>query len=240
MEFENIKTEILAAVNLKFEEKLQDLKLEISHQISSSFDKLQSVVEKKIDETNVRFNQQINDVEERLLMQENDILHLHQEIATLKSQNSSSQDRSLRSTLIFRGIDYNSKDETNSDNTVDILATKISAHCPNIGSQFFKSAVERGHRNFKRGRDPSSSSHPPSISVKFLSWKDSNHILNTIIQSNKNNNSTINSLMIRLLEGMLLFSIAKRLKKTTLIWNTNFRILPLSLAGQKILISPLN
>lgn len=29
MECENIKTEILASVNLKFEEKLQDLKMEI-------------------------------------------------------------------------------------------------------------------------------------------------------------------------------------------------------------------
>ena len=67
MEFENFKSEILASVNLKFEEKLQDLKLEISQQISSSFDTLQSLIEKKFDDSNIRFDQQINDVEERLL-----------------------------------------------------------------------------------------------------------------------------------------------------------------------------
>ena len=39
-----------------------------SHQIEASFDKLQSLIEKKIDDTNVRFNQQINYVEERLQM----------------------------------------------------------------------------------------------------------------------------------------------------------------------------
>ena len=125
-------------------------------------------------------------------MQENDILLLHKEIATLKSQISSSQDRSLRSTLIFRAIDYCPENEFNPDKTIDILASKVTTHCPNVGSQFFKSAVERGHRNFKRGRDQNSSSLPPSISVKFLSWKDSNHILNAFIQRNKNKNPKIN------------------------------------------------
>jgi len=73
------------------------------------------------------------------------------------------------------------------------LQTKSITTATLLGVDYIKQSVERGHRNLKRNRIlKGKEDKPPSISVKFLSWKDSNNILNSIIKQNKeNNHSTI-------------------------------------------------
>lgn len=70
-------------MNIKFEEMLNDLKNHISMEISSSFDKIQALVDKKISNAQVSFNQKINEVEKKLVMQENDISYLKDQLNTL-------------------------------------------------------------------------------------------------------------------------------------------------------------
>lgn len=172
MELEEIKKEITS----KFDEQIESLKTVMTEEISSSMKAIEKVIDTKVQASENRLIQMVDD--------------LKIQISNLKDEHTVQmaefQDRSLRSTLIFRGVKYDARSEKNPHDTINVLANIVSKHCPTIGEEFFKNAVERGHRNLSKKKKDQKPKGPPSISVKFLSWKDSNNLLNEIIKVNSN------------------------------------------------------
>ena len=214
MEFDTIKADIIETVSRDItttitksleakldgfkefiESKIKEIKTSYDSKIlelTTKVNNLQNLIDTNIITTNIE-NHNTNQFDNKLneLSQKIDNIKVTQDnkLKSLVDDQEEQIDRNLRSTLIFRNINFDVRTETDPSKTIDVLATAVNKHCPNIGTDFFKNAVERGHRNLKPDRtitNRNAHSHP-SISVKFLSWKDSNEILAAIIKQNKIN-----------------------------------------------------
>ena len=117
-----------------------------------------------------------------ILLTSNENYNLKQSLheLTLKLEIANDQiddqiNRSLRNTLIFRGIPLKPKETW--EETTTILAETISKQIPDLNKEWIRETIERAHRS-KTGSN---------IIVKFVSWQDSEHIKNSIIQYKQQN-----------------------------------------------------
>ena len=108
---------------------------------------------------------------------------MEREVLSLQNKLNEQQDRSLRSTLIFKKIPYNKTTETSWEDTKIVLASEISKRCPDFSFDYLKQSIERCHRNINNKGN--NAERIPSISARFTSWKDSSNFLNMLINSNK-------------------------------------------------------
>ena len=217
MEFENVKQDLISTVTKDVNDaitKTLDDKLDgIKEYLKNQIDLIKTEYDQKISELTTKINNLIEDKNKTKLNKNEDgtdeggenenMMEKFEELTqkidnqvnklkTLKDDQEMQIDRNLRSTLIFRNIKFNRDTEYDANRTIDILATAVNSHCPELGIEYFKGAVERGHRNFKPDRiiTNRNKDSQPSISVKFLSWRDSNNILSSIIKANKDRKLT--------------------------------------------------
>ena len=88
------------------------------------------------------------------------------------------QDRSMRSTLIFKGIPENAEEKTWDDSST-VLAGHLHMLTPEISVDEYTNQLDRAHR----GKSTTNGARP--IIAKFHKWKDSEAVKRNAIMNNK-------------------------------------------------------
>ena len=115
---------------------------------------------------------------------EEKISHQTKCIETLENQLNEQTDRSLRTTLIFRGIPQK-EDEKSWSNTTTTLANTLNKICPNDNVEEIIDTIERAHRAKKSENTGKNNTSRPII-AKFSNWKFSEKFKSAIIKYNRN------------------------------------------------------
>ena len=158
------KINLMMQTVLETEKRSKDNEIELRAAISR-ISKLENAIE-EIKNKDQQKNESIEELKDKTS-------HLHDQL-------SEQTDRSLRTTLVFRGIKQDNTEKT-WDDTKHMLADTLS-NITRLDPNAIFSNIERAHRGKADHRNDNK--RPLPIFVKFLSWTFSDHLRHLVIQHN--------------------------------------------------------